>query len=339
MKKAILHLEISPRKLARSSNKGVKMEFIQVNNLSKIYLQKDKKEERKIQALDNLSFNISKGEIIGYVGVNGAGKSTTIKILAGILKPTEGEVIVGGVVPYKKRKQYVKNIGVMFGQRSQLEWDLPAIDTYKMLKQIYRIPDKEYHEMFEMLHSLLQLEGIENTPVRQLSLGQKTKCELIATFLHNPALVFLDEPTIGLDLQVKEQIHYFIKEVNRKFNTTIFITSHDVGDIEEVVQRIMVINEGKIYFDGKISDLIRFEKFKTKIRIELKNGAKFIAGNLTNYKSLDESQYEISVENSESIATVVNQIVLHNDIIDISIQKIGLEDVLLNIYKNFRKNQ
>ena len=208
-------------------------------------LFKRKYEIRK--AVDDISFQIKKGEIVGFIGPNGAGKSTTIKMLSGILYPDEGKLGVNGFVPYKQRKQYVKNIGVVFGQKTQLNWDLPLIESFELMKFIYKIPQEKYEENLHKFVKLLDMEDFINQPVRQLSLGQRMRGDIVAALLHSPEVVFFDEPTIGLDVVAKEKIRDFIKYMNKTEQTTIIFTTHDMQDIEKVCDRLIIIDSGKRY--------------------------------------------------------------------------------------------
>lgn len=204
------------------------------------------REYKIINALDDISFDIKRGEIVGYIGPNGAGKSTTIKIMCGILVPTSGECQIDGYIPWKDRKKYVKNIGVVFGQRSGLWWDVPPIDSFELLKDMYNIPLKEYEEKLNELTEYLDLEEIKNIPTRQLSLGQRMRCEIAAALLHSPQILFLDEPTIGLDAVSKLSLRKCIKKINEITNLTIILTTHDMQDIEALTNRIILIGKGRL---------------------------------------------------------------------------------------------
>ena len=214
-----------------------------------------KREYSIINAIDNISFSISDGEMVGYIGPNGAGKSTTIKILSGILTPDSGTCLVNGQVPWKDRKEYVRQIGVVFGQRSQLWWDIPVMDSFDLLQAIYSIPAPKYRSKLDELTQLLNLEELLKTPTRQLSLGQRMRCEIAASLLHEPKLLFLDEPTIGLDAVSKIAVRDFIKRMNEEHKTTVILTTHDMQDIEAITNRVILIGKGQKLLDGTLEDL------------------------------------------------------------------------------------
>jgi ABC-2 type transport system ATP-binding protein len=205
--------------------------------------------------VDGVSFDVSKGELVGYIGPNGAGKSTTIKVLTGILVPTSGSVLVKGNVPYLKRKENAASIGVVFGQRSQLWWDLPVMDSFELLRKIYKIPAAVYERNVALFTKLLELDKFVDTPVRQLSLGQKMRADLAASLLHDPEILFLDEPTVGLDIVAKKQIRDFIRDIREERGVTVILTTHDMKDIETICERIILINEGKIMLDMSVDDV------------------------------------------------------------------------------------
>lgn len=215
-----------------------------------------RREYTEIKALDDISFRITDGEIVGYIGPNGAGKSSTIKIMSGILTPDSGSCVIDGLTPWKNRREHVKNIGVVFGQRSQLWWDVPIIDSFELIRDTYRVPQAEYKRNLDELVALLNLGEIIRTPARQLSLGQRMRCELAASLLHSPKLLFLDEPTIGLDAVSKLAVRDFVKQVNRERGTTIILTTHDMQDIEALAERVLLIGRGHILFDGSFSGLL-----------------------------------------------------------------------------------
>lgn len=215
------------------------------------------KEYEEIPALEDVSFTITEGEIVGYIGPNGAGKSSTIKILSGVLTPDGGTCLVNGRVPWKDRVSHVREIGVVFGQRSQLWWDVPVIDSMELLKEIYSIPQKVYEGSLAQLTELLDLEELLRTPARQLSLGQRMRCEIAASLLHRPKLLFLDEPTIGLDAVSKLAVRQFIRQINHERKTTVILTTHDMQDIEALASRVILIGKGRILLDGSFQDILQ----------------------------------------------------------------------------------
>ena len=206
-------------------------------------------------AVDNISLTVKQGEMVGYIGENGAGKSTTIKMLTGILTPTSGSIIVNGMNPHKQREEFVRTIGVVFGQRSQLWWDIAVQESFRLLKKVYRVSDEEYNRHMGHVIETLEIGPLLDKPVRKLSLGQRMRCELAAALIHNPPLLFLDEPTIGLDVLVKLKIRKFLKEINEQYKTTILLTTHDLTDIEALCERVVLLDEGKIIYDGKLNQL------------------------------------------------------------------------------------
>ncbi len=251
--------------------------MIEVVNLNKTFVSNKKfpgltgaikglfsREKVEKLAVKDINFKINEGEIVGFVGSNGAGKSTTIKMMTGILYPTSGKCLINGIEPYKDRKANAQNIGVVFGQRTQLWWDLPLFDTFEVLKEIYQVSDEDFKERMEFLNAVLNLDEFMSSTVRTLSLGQRMRADLAAALIHNPKIIYLDEPTIGLDIVVKEKIINFIKEVNQKYNTTIVLTTHDMSDIEQLCERMVMIDSGSIIYDGSIKNLReKFGAFRT----------------------------------------------------------------------------
>lgn len=278
-------------------------------------------------AVDNISFNISDGEVVGYIGANGAGKSTTIKMMTGILTPTSGEIIVNGIIPYKDRQKNAKDIGVVFGQKTQLWWDLPLSETFTLLKDIYEVEDKEFKERMKFLNEVLELNDFILTPVRALSLGQRMRGDLAAALIHNPKVVYLDEPTIGLDVVVKDNVRKAIKKLNEKFGTTVILTTHDLSDIEELCNRIIIIDKGKMLYDGNLENLkekygyMSTVEIQTKRRIQLKE-VEFI-------KNLDKENIDITVKannlaikfnkNNTSTTEITKSLMNKLDIVNFSI--------------------
>ena len=245
------------------------------------------------KAVNDISFSIKKGEIVGFIGPNGAGKSTTIKMLSGILYPDEGEIKINGFIPYKQRKQYVKNIGVVFGQKSQLNWDLPLIESFELMKYIYKIPEKIYEANLSKFTELLEMKDFIHQPVRQLSLGQRMRGDIVAALLHSPKIVFFDEPTIGLDVVAKEKIRDFVKYMNETEQTTIIFTTHDMQDIEKVCDRLIIIDTGKKIYDGSIAEIkSKYINSKT-IEIWLENGKKEVKTFNVNQIPMNEVMEEL----------------------------------------------
>lgn len=289
----------------------------------------------KIQALKDVSVDINQAEIVGYIGPNGAGKSSSIKIMCGILKPDSGQCTVNGIVPWKNRIKNARQIGVVFGQRSQLWWDVPVVDSFELLKEIYKIPKEVYEKNLDELVGLLKIESIVKMPLRQLSLGQRMRCEFVAALLHNPKILFLDEPTIGLDSTSKVIIRDFIKKINSERKTTVILTTHDMQDIEAIANRIVLIVKGRVLFDGSI------EKFK---ELALKNKTikiKCSGGILPDRDDLiidrvSNCEYKVRLSSKDTdISEVIGYITDHLNILDISISEVNLEEVVLQIYKGF----
>ncbi len=295
-----------------------------------------KREYEEFKALDNISFNIEEGEMVGYIGPNGAGKSTTIKIMSGILYPDAGECIINGRTPWKDRINHVKDIGVVFGQRSQLWWDVPVADSFELLKGIYKIPESKFKSNMKMLTDLLNIEEIIKVPTRQLSLGQRMKCEIAASLLHSPKILFLDEPTIGLDAISKIAVRDFIKTINKENKTTVILTTHDTQDIEALTKRIVLIGKGKVLLDGNLDELKqKFNRYRTisidysGILDELPKGVRIIekyTGHIV-----------ISVDTEKiSISTVIGILAEKIELIDFSVDSITMDEVVVGLYKEYQ---
>lgn len=320
------------------------MSFIEVKNISKTFKVPIKqgflknffcRKYKYIKAIDNISFSIKKGEIVGYIGPNGAGKSTTIKILSGILYPDSGKVIIDKKIPYKDRVDYVKEIGVVFGQRSQLWWDIPAIDTFNLLKEIYKLDDEEYKKTLDELIETLNLKEIINIPVRQLSLGSRMRLEIAASLIHRPKILFLDEPTIGLDAVSKKEVREFIKKINKKNNITVILTTHDMNDIEALAKRIILIGKGKILFDGTLKtlknkyDYIRKVTVYTKDKFDIKKD--YIVEVI---KSNDKIEYKIDIRKID-LNKFINLLSNSVSIIDLEIDNNNIDDIIVKLYEDF----
>ncbi len=295
-----------------------------------------KREYSEIEALRDISFNIGEGEIVGYIGPNGAGKSTTIKVMSGILVPDGGMCKIMGRTPWNERIAHVKNIGVVFGQRSQLWWDVPVIDSYELLKDIYKIPSKEYTRNFDMLVETLDISNIINIPVRQLSLGQRMRCEIAASLLHSPRLLFLDEPTIGLDAASKLAVRKFIKNINLERKVTVILTTHDMNDIEALAERILLIGKGRILFDGKLNDLRnRFGSYKT-ITADYLESDKVIRMEGTNILSRTPEKVTLQVNTARvGVSQVISTLSERLEILDITVENPPIEEIMVELYKEF----
>ena len=295
-----------------------------------------KRKYRYIKAIDDISFSIKKGEIVGYIGPNGAGKSTTIKILSGILLPDSGDVKVAGLIPSKDRKEYVKQIGVVFGQRSQLWWDIPAIDSFNLLKEIYKIPNEQYESTLNELTKLLNLEEILNVPVRNLSLGNRMKCEIAASLLHSPKILFLDEPTIGLDAVSKKVVREFIKKINKQKNVTIILTTHDMADIEALAKRIILIGKGKLLYDGSLSKLKKNYDYLRKIKVVTKDTIDIKKDCIVKIEKLDDGiEFTIDIRKIE-INEFIKLISSKISIIDIDIDSENIDELIVKLYEDFK---
>jgi len=291
-----------------------------------------------VHAVERVSFSIEPGEMVGYIGANGAGKSTTIKMLTGILVPTSGQVVANGYIPYRDRRRYTKHIGVVFGQRTQLWWDIAVIESFKLLKQIYEIPDADYHRRLGMFSEILNLGDYLHTPVRKLSLGERMRCDLVASLLHNPPLLFLDEPTIGLDVVAKDRIREFLKEINRTQRTTVLLTTHDLSDIEELCKRLLIIDKGKILFDGELREMKqRLAKFN-QVKFFLKDRAQVTRlGEITTdgifLERVDELTYLMRFDREQhSSAEVIRNLVNTLEVRDILVEEEPIEDIVKRIY-------
>ena len=297
-------------------------------------------------AVDDISFYINKGEIVGYIGSNGAGKSTTIKMMTGILTPTSGKCVINGIDPAEQRKKNAQNIGVVFGQRTQLWWDLPLSESYTILKEIYNVSDEAYKERMEFLNRVLEIDDFITQPVRNLSLGQRMRADLGAALLHNPPVIYLDEPTIGLDIVVKDNIRNAIKEINEKYNTTVVLTTHDIGDIEELCDRIIIIDSGKKIYDGSLEDLLNTYGTHRKVILEVKNLDKVRNLPIDKILKVKKDDYEITVDDVNNtlsvsfdktqmnVSDIIENVMKETEVKDIKIVETELADIVKKIYKS-----
>ncbi|HKF50918.1 MAG TPA: ATP-binding cassette domain-containing protein [Candidatus Acidoferrales bacterium] len=291
-----------------------------------------------VKAVDRVSFTVDRGEMVGYIGPNGAGKSTSIKMLTGILMPSSGEARVNGFLPYKQRRQYVKSIGVVFGQRTQLWWDIAVVESFKLLRRIYEVSEDDFRERMGKFNEILSIQDYLFTPVRKLSLGERMRCDLAAALLHNPPLLFLDEPTIGLDVVAKDQIRKFLRAINREFHTTVLLTTHDLDDIEELCRRIMIIDHGRLLYDGPL-DLLKQRLLRTKqIKFAVKDSAQLasvrsFARDGMELEQVDQLTYRIRFDRTKlATADLIRQILNTVEVRDLLIEDEPIEEVVKRIY-------
>ena len=297
----------------------------------------------KIVAVNDISFNVPEGEILGFIGPNGAGKSTVIKMLTGILTPTSGKCTINGRNPNENRKSYVKEIGVVFGQRTQLWWDLPLRETYAVLKEIYEVPDDKYHKRMAFLNEILDLEKFITSPVRTLSLGQRMRADIAASLLHSPKVLFLDEPTIGLDVVVKDNIRNAVNYINKQEKTTVILTTHDLADIELLAKRIVMIDKGSNVFDGTISELK--SKYGQIRELHFDTDTENVKDILSYKEHFDFNDEDITVEtegssvkvrfNSEAVpvSDILSYTLGKINIKDISVKDADIEEIIRRLYK------
>lgn len=323
------------------------MPYISVNNLGKSYkvLKKNaqrsfRKEYTYISAIKNVSFDVEQKDILGYIGPNGAGKSTTIKVLSGILKPDSGTCIVDGMVPWEDRKAYVKKIGVMFGQRSQLLWDLTPRDSFELLRGIYKVDSNDYKESIAALVDMLDIGELLDKNVRQMSLGQRIRCELAATFIHDPSIVFLDEPTIGLDIETKRKFHSFIMEINKYRNVTLFITTHDLDDIQSLCNRLIIINDGEVFFNDRMEKIFEYD-IPAFIEVELVDlEDEFVLPDSTLRDDVTAvercgTKVKLQINSNKNSGIIMRQIMNANHVFSINSEKPRIDDIIHKIYQTF----
>lgn len=296
-----------------------------------------KRKYKTIEALKNVSFTINEGEIVGYIGPNGAGKSTTIKIMTGILSPTSGTCTINGYNPFKDRQKYVRDIGAVFGQRSNLAWDVPVIDSYELLRDIYKIPQKEYEKNLNNLSEKLDLKGLLNLPLRQLSLGQRMRCEIAGSLLHSPKILFLDEPTIGLDSISKLKVREFIKQMNKETKLTVILTTHDMNDIDALTNRIILIGKGQKLYDGSFEKIK--QEYSKSVLVTIQMAKPYEKVEIEGYETLSINGTEVTLKNLPetpfSYVKLVQELEKNYEIADISTKALELEEIIYNLYKEY----
>lgn len=307
-----------------------------------------------LKAVNDVTMDIMPGEIVGYLGPNGAGKSTTIKMMTGVLEPTSGEILVNGRIPYENRTRNAQDIGVVFGQRSQLWWSLPAIESFRILKEIYQISDRDFKDNLEYYDALVGASELYHKPVRQMSLGQRTLCDILAAFLHNPSVVFMDEPTIGLDVSMKSKIRELVGTLNKKNGTTIILTTHDMGDVDALCKRIVIIDKGRMIYDNDIEHLRSFFGAYRTIRIQFDRYVGDLDNEVLKKQALEVEEWlKLQFPDSKSLAVSLDdnwiQILINEDeihmmevvnciqdkrkIVDMNLQEISTESVIRKIYE------
>ncbi len=319
--------------------------IIQVKGLKKYYSLQQKepgllssiksvfnRKYKDIKAVDGISLEIKTGELVGFIGPNGAGKTTTLKLLSGLLYPTSGNIRVLGKEPFKRQKEFQMNISLIMGQKNQLWWDLPAWDSFVLNREIYEIDEETFNRNIKKLSKMLDAEDILKAPVRKLSLGQRMKCELIAALLHNPKVLFLDEPTIGLDVIAQQNMREFIKSYNEEFNATIILTSHYMGDVKELCKRVIIINEGKIIFDGLLENIVnKFAPFKLiKVDFEKEVSLERL-GEIGIVEDYNKVHATIQVKKSE-VASKASKLLSDFDVLDLTIEDPAIEGIIRTIF-------
>lgn len=318
--------------------KNLKKEFkvpVRKSGLKEAIKSFIKRDYKIISAINDISFSINKGEIVGYIGPNGAGKSTTIKILTGILVPTSGICQINGIEPWNSRKEYVSKIGVVFGQRSQLWWDIPALDTFDLLADIYQLDKQDYQKNKDELIKLLHIEEVVTVPVRQLSLGQRMRCEIAASLLHNPEILFLDEPTIGLDAVSKNIVRDFIKKINKERNVTVILTTHDMTDIESLAKRVILIGKGKVLYDGLLTKLKKKYDINKYIHIVTSDKIDTNMPGIISYKKVNDG-YKFVIDTKKiEVSEFLNIISQSTSIDDIDIDSETLDNIIVKLYEDF----
>ncbi|EPD54757.1 MULTISPECIES: ABC transporter ATP-binding protein [Streptomyces] len=291
-----------------------------------------KRERRQVRAVDSLSFTVARGEMVGYIGPNGAGKSTTIKMLTGILTPSAGRLRVAGIDPSRERTRLAHRIGVVFGQRTTLWWDLPLIDSYRLMHRMYRIPDARYRENLDRCVELLELGDLLESPVRQLSLGQRMRGDIAAALLHDPEVLYLDEPTIGLDVISKAKVRGFLKELNAELGTTVLLTTHDLQDIEQLCSRVMVIDHGRLMYDGALAGLHEVGESERTLVVDLERELPPVDVAPARVVKVEGPRQWLAFPAGESAAALVARIAAEYPLADLSVREPDIEDVIARMY-------
>ena len=295
-----------------------------------------KREYTYIEALKNISFSVERGEIIGYIGPNGAGKSTTIKILSGILVPTSGTCTILGRVPWDNRIEHVRNIGVVFGQRSQLMWDIPVMDSFELLRDIYRVSGTQYKRNLDELVSIFDLNEFVNTPVRQLSLGQRMRCEIAASLLHSPQILFLDEPTIGLDAVSKVAVRNFVNRINKENGVTVVLTTHDMGDVEALTDRVMLIGKGQILYDGSFNKIKGKYNSVSILTVDYDASREMILPENVGLISNENGRAVLSIDTEKiPVSHVISSLSQMITVYNIALQARPIEEIIAEIYEEY----
>ncbi|WP_254075937.1 ATP-binding cassette domain-containing protein [Streptomyces sp. P3] len=308
--------------------------FIEVDRVEKVFDVRRRtgflrRELRQVRAVDGLSFSVARGEMVGYIGPNGAGKSTTIKMLTGILTPSGGRLRVAGIDPSRERTRLAHRIGVVFGQRTTLWWDLPLIDSYRLMHRMYRIPDGRYRENLDRLVELLDLSALLEVPVRQLSLGQRMRGDIAAALLHDPEVLYLDEPTIGLDVVSKARVREFLRELNTERGTTVLLTTHDLQDIEQLCSRVMVIDHGRLVYDGALAGLHEVGESERTLVVDLERESPPIdAGDAARVVRVEGPRQWLAFPASGSAAALVARIAAEYPLVDLSVREPDIEAVI-----------
>jgi len=316
---------------------GADAGFIELDRVEKVFEVRKKsgfmkRERREVRAVDSISFRVARGEMVGYIGPNGAGKSTTIKMLTGILAPSGGRLSVAGIDPSRERRHLAHRIGVVFGQRTTLWWDLPLIDSYKLMHRMYRIPDARYRQNLDRLVELLDLADLLDVPVRQLSLGQRMRGDIAAALLHDPDVLYLDEPTIGLDVISKARVREFLREVNTERGTTVLLTTHDLQDIEQLCSRVMVIDHGRLMYDGPLAGLHEAGDSERTLVVDLERELPPIEVEGARVVKVEGPRQWLAFPAGTSAAPLVARIAAEYPMVDLSVREPDIEAVIAKMY-------